>query len=180
MLTLMTGVAVHDALLDAYALETDIKWPNDILVNDKKLCGILAETVDTPWGRAVVLGIGINLKRDSFPAELQRVATSVEAAAGRNVDLELVIEPLFGSIVRYYQVLQLSGGPEEIAREWSTRSSYASGKRIRVVNGDEIVEGTTRGLESDGGSRIETASGEIKTLRAGDVMAVRNLSSPSV
>ena len=180
LLTLMAAVAVHDALLDVYALETDIKWPNDILVNDKKLCGILAETVDTPLGRAVILGIGVNLKHNSFPAELERVATSVEAAASRSADLELVIEPLLRSIVRYYQMLQHSGGSEEIVREWSARSSYASGKRIRLVNGDEILEGTTCGLERDGGLRIETATGEIKSFRAGEVTAVRSISSQSL
>jgi len=180
LLTLMAAVAVHDALLDAYTLETDIKWPNDILANEKKLCGILAETVDTPLGRAVVLGIGINLKDNSFPAELDRVATSVEATAGRSGDPQVVLEALVGSVVRYYQMLQLPGGPEEIVREWSTRSSYASGKRIRVASGDEILEGTSRGLERDGALRIETDTGEIKTFRAGDVTAVRTISSQSL
>jgi biotin-(acetyl-CoA carboxylase) ligase len=60
-----------------------------------------------------------------------------------------------------------------IVREWSARSSYASGKRIRIANGDEILEGTSRGLERDGGLRIEMDSGQIKTVRAGDVTAVR-------
>jgi len=165
------------ALLDVYELETDIKWPNDILANDRKLCGILAETVDTPLGRAVILGIGVNLKHNSLSAELDRVATSVEAAVGRNADLDLIIEPLLGSIVRYYQMLQHSGGSVEIVREWSARSSYASGKRIRLVIGNETIEGTTCGLESDGGLRIETATGEIKTFRAGDVTALRTMSS---
>jgi BirA family biotin operon repressor/biotin-[acetyl-CoA-carboxylase] ligase len=180
LLTLMAAVAVHDALLDAYDLQTDIKWPNDILVNDRKLCGILAETVDTPLGRAVILGIGVNLKHNSFSAELERVATSVEATTGRSADLELVTEPLFGSIVRYYQRLQHSGGSDEIVREWSARSSYANGKQIRLVNADEIVEGTTCGLESDGGLRIETATGEIKIFRTGDVTAVRAVRSQSL
>jgi BirA family biotin operon repressor/biotin-[acetyl-CoA-carboxylase] ligase len=176
LLTLMAAVAVYDALLNVYALETDIKWPNDILANDKKLCGILAETVDTPIGRAVVLGIGINLKHNSFPAELDRVATSVEAAAGRSGDAQDVLEALVSSLAGYYQMLQRPGGPEEIIREWSTRSSYATGKRIRVANGDEILEGTSRGLERDGTLRIETDTGEIKTVRAGDVTAVRPVS----
>src|SRR2546430_800338 len=177
LLTLMAAVAVHDALLDVYDLETDIKWPNDILVNDRKLCGILAETVDTPLGRAVILGIGVNLKHNSFSAEVEGVATSVEAATGRNADLELVIEPLFGSIVRYYQMLQHLGGSKEIVQEWSARSSYANGKRVRLVNSGEIVEGFTRGLESDGGLRIETDTGEIRIFRAGDVTAVRTVYS---
>ncbi|MEK6278762.1 MAG: biotin--[acetyl-CoA-carboxylase] ligase [Acidobacteriota bacterium] len=173
LLTLMAAVAVHDALFAAYGLETDIKWPNDILVKDKKLCGILAETVDTRLGGAVVLGIGINLKQGSFPVELEGTATSVESAVERIADLEIIIKPLVGSLARYYEELQLANGPELIVREWSTRSSYASGKRIRIKTGDEILEGTSRGLERDGGLRIEMDSGQIKTVRAGDVTAVR-------
>jgi BirA family biotin operon repressor/biotin-[acetyl-CoA-carboxylase] ligase len=173
LLTLMAAVAVYDVLLKVYALGTDIKWPNDILVNDKKLCGILAETVDTPIGRAIVLGIGINLKNNSFSVQLDRVATSVEAAAGSYGDPQVVLEALVGSLAGYYLMLQQPRGPEEIVREWTTRSSYANGKRIRVANGDEILEGTTRGLESDGGLRIETDTGEIKIVRAGDVTNLR-------
>jgi len=173
LLTLMAAVAVRDALLDAYELETDIKWPNDLLVNDRKLCGILAETVDTPIGRAVVLGIGVNLQHGSFPVELEGVAASVESVTGRVPDLEIIIEPLVGSLVRYYEILQLAAGPEVIVREWSARSSYASGKRIRIANGDEVLEGTSRGLERDGALRIETDTGEIKAVRTGDVTNVR-------
>lgn len=176
LITMMAAVAVRDTLLEVYALETDIKWPNDVLVDEKKLCGILAETVDTRFGRAVVLGIGINLKHDSFPVELEGVATSVESATGRIADLEVglePLEPLVGSLCRYYQLLQLPDGPEVIVREWSKRSSYASGKRIRIANGDEILEGASRGLERDGALRIETDSGEIKTVRTGDVTSVR-------
>jgi BirA family biotin operon repressor/biotin-[acetyl-CoA-carboxylase] ligase len=169
----MAAVAVYDALFEVYALGTDIKWPNDILANDKKLCGILAETVDTPIGRAIVLGIGINLKKNSFPVQLDSVATSVEAVAGRFGDPQIVLEALVRSLASYYEMLQQPQGPEEIVREWATRSSYANGKRIRVANGDEILEGTTRGLESDGGLRIETDTGGIKIVRAGDVTNLR-------
>ena len=174
LLTLMSAVAVHDALLDACGLETDIKWPNDLLVNHKKLCGILAETIETPQGRAVVVGIGINLTTNSFPPELETVATSVAAAAGQAPDLEVVLKALVPSFVGYYQVLQKPDGSEAIVREWRKRSSYAEGRRIRVTCGNESFEGTTRGLESDGALRVETSDGEIKTVRAGDVTAVRS------
>ena len=87
LLTLMAGVAVSDALREACALETDIKWPNDILVNEKKVCGILAESSETSLGRAVVVGIGINLTSQSFPEELQLEATSVELATGRSFQI---------------------------------------------------------------------------------------------
>jgi BirA family transcriptional regulator, biotin operon repressor / biotin---[acetyl-CoA-carboxylase] ligase len=173
LLTLMAAVVVHDALLDTHDLETDIKWPNDILANDKKLCGILAETVETPLGRAVILGIGINLKENSFPPELDGVATSVEAAARSHVDSGVVLDHLLKLLVSYYQMLRRPAGAEELVREWSSRSSYASGKQIRVSNGEEILEGITCGLERDGALRVETDAGEIKTVRAGDVTNLR-------
>src|SRR5882762_6703984 len=158
LLTLMAAVAVHDALLEACALETDIKWPNDILVNEKKLCGILAETVETPLGRAVVVGIGINLTKGSFPPELKTIATDVESAAGKKPELEIVLDALVRALTSGYELLNQADGPENIMHEWCSRSSYSEGKWIRVVTGDgtETVAGTTRGLERDGALRVET------------------------
>lgn len=173
LLTLMAAVAVHDALLDSYALQTDIKWPNDILANEKKLCGILAETVETPHGRAVVIGIGINLANGSFPAELEALATDVEAVLKKRPDVEVVLQALVDSLVGYYQMLQLPDGPDRLIKKWCERSSYATGKHVKVALGEESLLGVTRGLESDGALRIETTAGELKTIRAGDVAAVR-------
>jgi BirA family biotin operon repressor/biotin-[acetyl-CoA-carboxylase] ligase len=176
LLTLMAAVAVHDALLEACALETDIKWPNDIMVNDRKLCGILAETVETPIGRAVVLGIGINLTTGSLPPELETVAISVEAACNVKPDLEVVLDALVRTLASHYEVLNQSQGPEEIIRQWCARSSYAEGKLIRVSGSSESLVGTTRGLERDGALRVEIDSGEIRIVRAGDVTATRAIS----
>lgn len=173
LLTLTAAVAAHDALREAYSLESDIKWPNDILVDDKKLCGILAETVDTPTGRAVVIGIGINLTQNAFPMELEPTATSVEAATGIRPELENLLEALVRKLARHYDVLNGSGGDEQIIREWCMRSSYCEGKFVRVTDSDQTLIGTTRGLERDGALRVETEDGEIRVLRAGDVASVR-------
>ena len=173
LLTLMAAIAVHDVLREACALETDIKWPNDILLNDKKLCGILAETVETPLGRAVVVGIGVNLTKNSFPEELELEATSVEAATGRSQKLEGLLEALIAALRRYYEMLKQPAGPETIVREWCARSSYGEGKLIRVVESNKSLVGTTRGLERDGALRVETYAGEIRVVRAGAVTSVR-------
>ena len=173
LLTLMAAVVVHDALLDACALETDIKWPNDILVNDKKLCGILAETVETSRGRAVVVGIGINLTKNSFPAELELVATSVETATGRSHEFEVLLGALIAALGTHYEMLKQPAGPETIVREWCTRSSYGEGKLICVNENNETFVGTTRGLERDGALRVEIYAGEIRVVRAGQVTSVR-------
>jgi BirA family transcriptional regulator, biotin operon repressor / biotin---[acetyl-CoA-carboxylase] ligase len=171
--TLMASLAVHDALLEACGLQTDIKWPNDILANDRKLCGILGETVETPCGRAMVIGIGINLSTEGFPSELHQTATSLQSATGKPADAEVVLQALVHALERRYEMLQSAGGGAEIVREWSRRSSYASGKRIRIANGAETLEGITRGLESDGALRVEAETGEIRIVRAGDVASVR-------
>jgi BirA family biotin operon repressor/biotin-[acetyl-CoA-carboxylase] ligase len=173
LLTLMGAVAVNDALREACSLETDIKWPNDILANDRKLCGILAETVETPMGRGVVVGIGINLTKHSFPEEFELVATSVETATGRSHDFETILRALIIAIGKHYATLRAADGPETIIREWCARSSYAEGKLIRVVESNETSVGTTRGLERDGALRIETDDGVIRIVRAGDVSSLR-------
>lgn len=174
LLTLMSALAVHDALGEACQLDCDIKWPNDVYAGERKLCGILAETVDTETGRAVVIGIGINLNDGAFPEELKTIATSVEAESGRAVDRERLIEALVRALSKKYETLQQERGAALILSEWTERSSYASGKRVRVELEGETIEGTTRGLDADGALRVETVAGEIKLVHAGDVTALRS------
>jgi len=173
LLTLVAALAVRDALAEACALETDIKWPNDILAGARKLCGILAETVETANGRACILGIGINLSERAYPADLRARATSVEAATGAPVDLERVLAALVRQLARRYAQLHAPEGATEIVRDWSANSSYAAGKCVRIHSATEIFDGTTRGLEPDGALRVETATGEIRIVRAGDLHALR-------
>jgi BirA family biotin operon repressor/biotin-[acetyl-CoA-carboxylase] ligase len=171
LITLAAALAVSETLYQIYELKSDIKWPNDILVNDKKLCGVLAETVETSLGRAVVVGIGINLTSKSLPAEIMGIAVSIHDATGHVPDSESIVLALIPELKRRYKILQSSDGPEDIIREWSARSSYASGKRVRVSSDGSVFEGTTRGLESDGALRIETDTGEIRIIRTGDLKA---------
>ena len=166
----MAAIAVGDALREAAGLETDIKWPNDLLSGERKICGILAEAMDTPAGRAVILGIGINLTQSAFPPELADVATSVEAS-GRPVEREQILAALLDALSRWYALLE---NPAQIVDAWSNRSSYAIGKLVQVSNGDDVWQGTTCGVESDGALRLRTSSGEIKIVRAGDVYSVRS------
>jgi BirA family transcriptional regulator, biotin operon repressor / biotin---[acetyl-CoA-carboxylase] ligase len=177
MLTLMTSVAVQAAIFNLYQLETDIKWPNDVLFEERKLCGILAEVIETEIGRAVVLGIGINLKDDAFPRELESSATSIERALQREVSPDALIQPLVEELTDRYQTLGYEDGAAQIVKEWSLKSSYASGRQVTVVNGSEVIAGTTRGLAADGALLVETTTGEIKSIRTGDVTRVRSTNS---
>jgi BirA family biotin operon repressor/biotin-[acetyl-CoA-carboxylase] ligase len=169
LITLMTSLAVADTLEQVCGLRSDIKWPNDVLIDGRKICGILAETVETEAGRAAIVGIGINLNSNSLPDELRDIATSVEDASGQTVDEEVLFSKLLDLFAVRYDALHEFEGTNKLLREWTARSSYAEGKRVRVSIGDGIVDGTTRGIASDGALRVETATGEITLVHAGDV-----------
>jgi BirA family biotin operon repressor/biotin-[acetyl-CoA-carboxylase] ligase len=169
LITFMAALAVGDALSEAAGVHTDIKWPNDLLSGERKICGILAEGIETPAGRAVIVGIGINLTQEAFPGELANVATSVTEAAGRQPERETILAALLRALARWYALLHEPSGLEKIVAAWSSRSSYANGKAVQVTNGDEVWQGTTRGVEPDGGLRLGIQNGETKIVRAGDV-----------
>jgi len=172
LITLMTGVAVHDTLQDL-GLNPDIKWVNDVLVNGKKISGILAETTETNNGLAVGVGIGINLKSTNFPPEIADIATSLEsetkvAATGNLVEL------LTKYLTYFYEILRSENGPAEIIDEWRRRSSYFSGKAVRVVLENETITGVTDGLEPNGALRVRRENGELSIIHAGDVEQLRS------
>ena len=173
LITLMAALAVCDALMRACALRADIKWPNDICRDGRKLCGILVETIETETSAAAIVGIGINLTADSLPAELLAAATSVEEVSGRPPNRDLILQELVKAITERYDLLYSPEGAEHTIREWCASSSYAFDRRVGVTLLHDRFEGTTRGLESDGALRVETNDGAIKIVRAGDVTALR-------
>ena len=172
LVTLMSAVAVAEAL-DSFGISADIKWVNDIHVSGKKICGILSESTDTPAGLAVIVGIGINLRSDNFPPEIANLATSVEAETGSVPDPSSLTGELITHLTGWYQILCRDGGPERVRREWTRRSSYATGKLITVKTEVGSFQGITRGIEENGALRVELESGEIRIVQAGEVTAVR-------
>jgi BirA family biotin operon repressor/biotin-[acetyl-CoA-carboxylase] ligase len=175
LITLAAALAVRDALGESCALEADIKWPNDLLAGGRKLCGILAETLETPQGRAVVVGIGINLTNRAFPAEILGAATSIEEQTQQTPDMERLLLSLTRSLSRRYEMLDAAGGAVLVVREWEVASSFARDRRVRVALDGESFEAVTRGLEPDGALRVETPDGQTRIVRAGDVTALRGL-----
>ena len=188
LITLMTGVGVHDALA-GFGIDPDIKWVNDLLVNEKKICGTLAETTETNSGLAVIVGIGINLRSSNFPPEIADNATSIEenlsilpAAAGdaftyRGPEIKAeLMETLPKFLSYFYNILNTENGPAEIIEEWRRRSSYFSGKRVRVALENRAVTGVTDGLEPNGALRVFWVGGSVLAIQAGDVERLRSMS----
>jgi BirA family biotin operon repressor/biotin-[acetyl-CoA-carboxylase] ligase len=174
LLTLMSAVVVSEVLLELYRLQSDIKWANDVHINGKKICGILAEMAETKKGLAVVVGIGINLTSANFQPELKEIATSIEAETGKKTDTQNILESLTKQFAKFYRIFSGASGAEKIREEWAKRSSYFFGKSVRVQVENETIFGKTCGIEENGALRIKTDGGKIKVVQAGDVEMLRN------
>ncbi|MCY7347282.1 MAG: biotin--[acetyl-CoA-carboxylase] ligase [Pyrinomonadaceae bacterium] len=175
LITLMTAVVVSDLLAELYILKPDIKWANDIHIDGKKISGILAEMTETGKGLAVIVGIGINLNSLNFAPELKEIATSIEQEIHQTPAAEILLRNLTRLFAEFYQILNSENGAEKIRLEWAQRSSYFSGKSVKAVLENETITGTTCGIEENGALLIQTASGEIKIIHAGDVERLRKI-----
>jgi BirA family biotin operon repressor/biotin-[acetyl-CoA-carboxylase] ligase len=175
LVTLMSAAAVHDTLETLYKIDCDIKWVNDIHVLGKKICGILAETCETPKGLAVVVGIGINLQSSNFPPEISETATSIEAETNQIPNIETLLQKLTFFLSEYCTDFYGASGAEKIRTDWMKRSSYAFGKDVKVVLEKETIYGTTCGIEENGALRVELKTGEIRIVHAGDVENLRTI-----
>jgi BirA family transcriptional regulator, biotin operon repressor / biotin---[acetyl-CoA-carboxylase] ligase len=172
VLGLMSAVVVAETLVAYGITSMDIKWPNDVLIETRKVAGILAEVVGAAPDQRVILGIGVNLNHGSFPAELVETATSVRMAIGRQIDVIEFRNALLDRFENWYQRICEKGASEVIAR-WQKLSSYARGRQVVVTVDDQRIEGETAGLTASGALRLRMEDGEVKTLAAGDVSSVR-------
>jgi len=173
ILTLMAGVAAQQAASALTGLSVDIRWPNDLLVNGKKVAGILTE-MNAELGRlhAVVLGIGINVNHNEMPAELKQIATSLRIESQRPWSRVQLCVALLKELEKHYHLL-LEKGSAAIAERWASASSYACGKRIRIVSGEAESLATTLGLDPSGALRVRYDDGREEALVAGEVTEVK-------
>ncbi|HLY59799.1 MAG TPA: biotin--[acetyl-CoA-carboxylase] ligase [Terriglobia bacterium] len=172
-LTLMAGLAAHRALSAATGLEVDIRWPNDLLVNRKKVCGILTE-MNAELGRLhhVVLGIGVNVNNKSMPSELTATATSLRIEGGRSYSRAQILVGLLKELERSYELLKNEGNAP-ILRAWAKASTYADGKTIRVRTSGEDFQAVTAGLDPSGMLRIRREDGKEESLVSGEILEVK-------
>ncbi len=173
ILTLLAGVAVHRAVSTATGLKADIRWPNDVLVNGKKVCGILTEMkAEVDRLHMVVLGIGINVNHSSMPENLRKIATSLAIESGRDFARLHVLAELLRSVERYYHML-LKEGHAAVVWEWTAASSYAEGKQVHVKAGGNEYSGVTAGLDPSGALKIRRDDGRQELLVAGEITELR-------
>jgi BirA family biotin operon repressor/biotin-[acetyl-CoA-carboxylase] ligase len=169
----MSAVAVARAIEATTHLKPRIKWPNDVLVNGRKVAGLLnemsAETDTIHW---VVLGIGvnINMRRDQFPDGLRHPASSLLLEQGSPVDRAEFTRSLLSSLDSLYDGF-LCRGFESVREEWLARATI-QGQRVRVSTGDGDIEGTVIGIDADGALLLRRGDGDAHRILSGDVTIV--------
>ena len=172
---LLAAVAVADTISEVCQLTPAIKWPNDVLVAGKKVCGILAE-MQTEAGelRAVILGIGVNINAplSAFPEELHDKASSLLLVSGRTIERSAFTASLLTHLEKYY-VLWLEQGFVALRSAWESYASSMLGKRIAVAAPEGTVTGTALGLDDDGALLVRSETDEkTHRLLAGDVSVI--------
>jgi BirA family biotin operon repressor/biotin-[acetyl-CoA-carboxylase] ligase len=165
LLSLAAGVAACEAIEMASGVRAGLKWPNDVVLGDRKVGGILIEGA----ADATIAGFGINVRvpMEDLPPDAAEMATSLHLAAGRPMDREAVLEPLLERFARWYQVW-LDGGTG-IVEAWSLRD-VTLGRPVRISMSGETLEGTADGVEPDGALRVREASGRTRRVVAGDLV----------
>ena len=173
-ITLMAGVAVAELLSGYCPGDVSIKWPNDVLLRGKKVCGILTE-MKAAAGSVdfIILGIGlnINMNHQDFDPSLRDAATSLKIETGEVYDRLDVVSKLFDFIEKWYKVF-LSKGFIGLRETW-LRHADILGKRIKVVFKDEFQTGIVTGIDDDGTIMMKDENGVNQKVVAGDVHLLR-------
>jgi len=160
LITIAAGVAVCEAL-DACGVSPSIKWPNDILLNNKKVGGILTEIVD----HHVILGIGLNLNIQSFPDELTDIASSVYLETGQRIDRERVYSRVCSQLERCYAMLT-DNHVEELLFLWRSHAIFL-GHDVIIEQGDKKMTGTARDISETGALVVTLSDGRQEQVIGG-------------
>jgi BirA family biotin operon repressor/biotin-[acetyl-CoA-carboxylase] ligase len=170
-LAFAAAVAVAETLEETLSLTPRLKWPNDVLLRGRKVCGILLEMCAEPERVSfVVCGIGLNVNAESLPADLAPRATSLRLELGHDVARPLVLAPLLGALERWVE-RYVNEGFAPLREAWLARAAHM-GQEVRVVAPHDTIQGVAETLDADGALVIRLASGEQKRILVGDVWPV--------
>jgi len=162
-IALIIGLAVAQSL-EYFGIAAELKWPNDVLVAGKKICGVLVEAV----GDAVIVGVGINVGVREFPDELRKIATSVWLESGREIVRDELLEEVVKRTV--HQVAGIEGEFSELLDAWRQRCAL-TGKWVSCLIAEQPFVGIVRGV-SDAGELMLEIDGELRALLQADQIRV--------
>ena len=179
LVTLMAGVAVAEAVRHRSGVPVELKWPNDVVVrasageagsaasSARKVAGILTEGLPPTAGDGVVMGIGINVGRADYPAELVGRATSLGAEAGTGVPTAVLLADVLSGVWRWRRILD-TRGPGDLLARWRSLSPSCEGARVTWDGGGQRRAGVTAGIDHDGALTVD-CHGRTERIVGGEV-----------
>ena len=169
MVTLVMGLAVVNAVNDLYDVNAGIKWPNDVVIGGRKLCGILTEmSAEVRQVNHIVIGVGINANLTSFPEEIKEIATSLKLELGHAVNRAELIARVMTEFERLYAGFEAQGDLGPVVQEYN-ELCLNTGNKVRVLDPNGEYNGTSRGINSLGELLVETEDGQMREVYAGEV-----------
>lgn len=167
-LTLACGLGVARGIGRTTGVKCDLRWPNDVLIGDSKLAGILVEAAtDQDRLRHVILGVGINVNQEAMPSELEDIATSLRIETDREWARDLLLTAVLEELERYYAMF-LERGTAAVVDAFARASTYVRGKRVRIEGAGPERRGVTAGLDA-AGMLLLNEDGRIRPVLAGSV-----------
>jgi len=168
-ITLACGLGVARGIGRACGQQADIRWPNDILLGGKKCCGILVDLVsDGGRTRHVIVGVGVNVNQETFPPDLDGIATSLSRETGVEWARDVVLESILAELEKYYDMF-LERGSSAVVEAFARASSYAQGRRVEVESAAQSIRGVTAGLDERGILLVRQDDGVTVPVLAGGV-----------
>jgi len=173
LVTLMGAVATASAIRTACELKAGIKWPNDILISGKKVCGLLSEmSAEQDRIRHLVLGIGVdvNMKLGELPADIRSLTTTLAKEAGAAINRTALLQQVLRDLEHWYR--KFLENDSDILEEWK-KLNETVGKRVAVGGAGEAVEGLAQGIDHEGRLLLRLDNGTVRTVAAGDVTIMK-------
>ena len=177
-LTLVMGLSVAQAVSGLYGLDAAIKWPNDIVIDGRKICGILTELFTVPnssgaEARRIVIGTGINVNNEVFPEELAERAVSLRMLLGKPVSRGPVLAGTLLAFRENYRICLATGDLTGLRKPYNSRL-ISFNKPVRIEDPRQPYTGISRGIDETGRLIVEKSGGGIEAVSSGEV-SVRGL-----
>lgn len=168
MLTLVAALAVSEAVTELTGEQVKIKWPNDIVMNGKKICGILTEmSVQPDGGFYIIIGIGINVLADNFPEEISQIATSIFLQTGEEINRADLVECVWERFEAYYEAFLEKEDLTQLMDAYNAKLANL-GQQVKVLDPAGAYEGIAEGITEKGELIVDTQE-ERKLISSGEV-----------
>ncbi|MDO5155142.1 MAG: biotin--[acetyl-CoA-carboxylase] ligase, partial [Eubacteriales bacterium] len=169
MITLVAAMALARAVEEETKLEVNIKWPNDVVVNGKKICGILTESsTDMEYVNYVVVGIGVNCNQQEFSDEIKETATSISIVLEKEINRNLLLASFMNQFEHYYSVFLETEDLSCLQEEYNALLINC-GREVKVIEKDSERILTAVGIDATGALIVQNDKGEQEAILSGEV-----------